>query len=848
MMNNENRTTLPDRHHAHKKEDTHHVPLKKKALNRRLLMWSIDEIRQGYLWSISAALTLIIASIFALSALSERLEQVVVKQGKEALTADRVFTSSQPLPATLMALSQQPQFMYSVLTRFSTMAFSETAMQLVMVKAVDSSYPLRSALRLENQTQQQSHVQPNELWVEKSALTALNVEIGDTITLGNSDFMINGVITQEPGVAFNPFQQMPVVYIHQHDIERTGALQTGSRLQFNLFLVGEESQLDALEQSIVITDNDRWKKEDSFNRSNELFERTRQYLSLTLLIIIIMATSTLVLTCQHYVNSRRQTVAMLKSMGADKPWLVRWLIIQILFLVSIALVGGLVIGVLLETLLRIPLHDLLPEPLPSYGVTPAITAIVSSVVMAIPALGIPLSRLINTPAVAVMSSTQTLPSVGFSSWKVKQSNRNTVLRNIILMAIPLLLVMWIYRANSLIWLVILSIVVLFFLLVLLTLIITRLLAKLPLKTEMNLALSRINRTPLSSGIQFGALTLSLMLLSMVWLVRTDLLNDWQRTLPADAPNAFAFNIATTEKEAYLSELEQAHIEHSKVYPIILGRLSKINSIDAKHYVKGAENSDALRREINFTWSDTLPNYNTLSAGEWGSRQSVSVESKVAADLGIKVGDNLSFTINSQLVNATVNSIREVEWREMKPNFYFIFSPDLLQDMPLTWLLSIRLEPQHDEMLSTLSRRFPTVSLIDIRLVGYKLQQLLGEMMWSITLLAGVGVIAGLLLIFTLLRLGLSQRQDEIRLYRTLGSSRQSVYRTIWYEYGVMALVSGLVASISSDLAVASVMKYGFKLEAVSHPIVWIVLPTIAFLLLTMVIYSLIKSLLVPINK
>ncbi|MEZ9417864.1 ABC transporter permease, partial [Vibrio sp. 10N.286.49.E1] len=91
-----------------------------------------------------------------------------------------------------------------------------------------------------------------------------------------------------------------------------------------------------------------------------------------------------------------------------------------------------------------------------------------------------------------------------------------------------------------------------------------------------------------------------------------------------------------------------------------------------------------------------------------------------------------------------------------------FTPDVLSSIPSTWLVSFRLEEQHNQMLNELSRNHPTVSLMDIRKMGSKIQELLKQIVWSITVLAALGVVAGLLLIFTLLRLSLSQRQQEIR--------------------------------------------------------------------------------------
>jgi putative ABC transport system permease protein len=227
---------------------------------------------------------------------------------------------------------------------------------------------------------------------------------------------------------------------------------------------------------------------------------------------------------------------------------------------------------------------------------------------------------------------------------------------------------------------------------------------------------------------------------------------------------------------------------------------------------------------------------------------VSVEADVARDFGLKVGDELSFVINSHEVTASVNSIRSVEWRDMKPNFYFIFTPDVLAEIPATYLVSFRVEETNDQVLNALSRQHPTVSLMDIRVMGEKIQQLLSQIVWSITLLAAIGVVSGLLLIFTLLRLSLGQRQDEIQLYRTLGASRKRVQQTIWAEYGLMALVASFIAIIGSEVVVGAIMSYGFDLTPNLHQLLWIALPSGTFFTLALVVNSLIKRLLTPVNK
>ncbi|MCF7369967.1 ABC transporter permease [Vibrio sp. J2-3(2022)] len=799
----------------------------KHSSNKSLIRWSFGEIRQGNLWPISVALILVIASIFALSALAERMEQVIVKQGKDALTADAVFVSANPIPDTLLSSTENLE--RSTMTRFATMAFSDNGMQLISVRAVDDNYPLIGELVLNNNPS--GRVKENQLWLDERIMAQLDVKSGDSVTIGDADFTVSGAVLMEPGLSFNPFQQMPSAYIHQKDVEKTGAIQVGSRVQYRLFLQADDKTLKGLQEDTVLSPSDRWRTQDTASRSNEVFERTTQYLSLTVAIVIIMAATTLVLTCQNYVNSRTQTIVMLKSLGASRRWIEKWLFIQVTILLISASVVGLLLGSGLEYLLRIPLKDLLPEPLPSYGVTPYLVSFISAVLITVPALGIPLLGLIKTPALEVLQQGKAQ-----RSWK-----------RMLLVLVPVLPLLLLYADNTLVWIVLIGIAVLFVVLAAVSVALTKLFARISTQPAMKLALSRINRTPVTSGLQFGALALSLMLLSIIWLVRSDILADWERTLPADAPNVFALNIGDYELDSYLETLDKNGVTRSQAYPIIRGRLTEINGQNVKEIEYEGEGSDAIRRELNLTWGNSLPEYNDVLAGEWTNKGSVSVEADVANDLGIELGDKLRFVINSQNYDAVVDTIRYVEWRDMKPNFYFIFSSDVMANLPGSYLISYRIDEGNEALLTSMSRAHPTVSVLDIRTMGEKIQDLIQQIVSAITILALLGVVAGLLLIFTLLRLSLSQRQQEIRLYRTLGSSKKRINTTLWAEYGIMALIASGVAVFAAEVCVAAVMTYGFDLNAQIHPELWIALPLATFVTLALVVMSLLKRLLTPVN-
>lgn len=828
------------------------------ANNRSFIVhWAWREIRQGQLWLVTLALSLIIACVFALSALVSRVEAIIVDQGRSALTADRVLVSSQPVDTSQLQALLTDAVKVSQQIRFGTMAFSDNGMQLVSVKAVDSGFPLRGELSLQSAdtASLEHHVKPNQLWLAERLFSLLNVKVGDVLMLGDAELKISGRITQDPELSFNPFSQMPTVFINQQDIEAVGGVQPGSRISYRYYFSGSNKTLADIRQQLTLTPSQRWLTENDAGRSGDFIERARQYLSLTLVLVVLMAAATLVLTCQHYATTRKTAVAMMKSLGATQGFLWRWLLTQIGLVFVVAIVIGLTLGLGLEWLLRYPLQNLLPDQLPAMGFAPFVISLLLALLIALPALGIPLSRLVQTSAIhSVQASTIASPPSRLA-W--------------LLLLFPVLAaIVWI-GTNVLVWLTLLGIVGLLSVLAGIGITAISLLQKLKLGAAYSLALSRVNRSKTKTATQLVALTCSLMLLAVIGLLRNELLADWQNTLPANAPNVFALNIAPEQQRSYLAALDKANLTRSQGYPVTRGRLVAINdkrfyaSSNATSTDQTEANTDisnelnrnadddsvdpALRRELNFTWAKTLPSHNVVTKGQWGKTEGVSVESGIAKRLNINLGDKLAFTVGGLEFNATVNSIRNVEWRNMKPNFYFIFTPDVLQSFPATGLVSFRVSEQQNALLNTLASQYPTVGVLDLRMMATRIQGLLAQVSWSLTVLAGLGVVSGLLLIMTLLRLSISERQTEIQLYRTLGASRKRIAATLWFEYGIIALLAGVIAAIGAEFVVGLLVVKGFELPFSLHPLMWLGLPVLAIALVYLVSRTQIKKLLLPLR-
>jgi len=801
--------------------------------NKMIASWSWREIRFGQLWPVMVALTLIITCVVALSTLALRVEKVMNNQGRALLAADLVFKSSNPISTSLRENMLQTGLTLSSQSRFQTMAFSDEKMLLVTVKSVQSNYPLRGELNLRDQHQQIQHqVNPGELWLSARLFTLLETKIGDTLAIGDAELVISGVIQDEPELVFNPFNSIPNLFIHQSDLAKTGALQVGSRVRYQTFINGEQRALTALQSDYELQAGESWVDQNSQGRTAALLEKAQQYLSLTILMVILMASVTLILTCSHYARDRRESVSMLKSMGASRAWLRVWLTTQVLIIFLVAFIAGSALGLLLEYLLRLPLVDILPKQLPSVGVQPFLFALGVALCIGLPALLIPLTRLLDAPAINVIQQQATLHRK--TSWW--------------LLLLPITALFVFYGSNPLVWMVLLGLLLLFIILATLSYGLLQLLAKFKWSAAFRLALSRINRSAKNSMMQLAALSGSLMLVALIWLIKSDLLGDWQQTLAEDAPNVFAFNISPEQQPDYLQQIDNLQLPRSDAFAIIRGRLSHINTQTAKQHI-AYKNQDfrILRREINFTWAKQLPLYNEVIAGQWRGKRSVSVEQKVARDLDINLGDTLTFVVNSQEFSATVDSIRAVKWQSLKPNFVFIFSEDVIAQLPATWMLSFRVEQGQSEQVDHLARSYPTVSLLDFRSMGNKIQSLLRQVSWSLTGLAALGVMSGVLLIFTLLRLSLSERKREITLYRTLGASKKRIKNTLWAEYGVLAMSAGFVAAVAAELILFSLMKWGFELPTQLHPQMWLLLPLLAVGIVFLSLGSVFRQLLKPLR-
>ena len=119
-------------------------------------------------------------------------------------------------------------------------------------------------------------------------------------------------------------------------------------------------------------------------------------------------------------------------------------------------------------------------------------------------------------------------------------------------------------------------------------------------------------------LQIVALGTGIMALLLLTVIRVDLLDNWQRTVPDNAPNRFVINIQPDQKQGVVEMLEKANLDLPGIFPMARGRLVPEKSdVEWRGWNAGGPKESAeMPSEFNLSFSDHLPLNNELIAGRW----------------------------------------------------------------------------------------------------------------------------------------------------------------------------------------------------------------------------------------
>ena len=779
--------------------------------------WFWREWRSPSLLIVWLALSLAVACVLALGSISDRMEKGLSQQSREFMAGDRTLRSSREVPPDWLAQARRLGLTVGEQLSFATMTFAGDTPQLADVKAVDDTYPLYGQL----ETQPPGlKPQAGSVLLAPRLMALLNLKTGDTIDVGDATLRIAGEVIQEPDAGFNPFQMAPRLMMNTADVAKTGAVQPGSRVSWRYKFAGTAPQLAEYERWLLpkLGAEHRWiglEQDDS--ALGKSLERSQQFLLLSALLTLLLAVAAVAVAMSHYCRSRYDLVAILKTLGAGRAQLRKLIVGQWLMLLALAAIAGGAMGMGLEKILLVMLKPVLPGALPAASLWPWLWAIGAMAVISLLVGLRPYRLLLATLPLRVLRQ-----DVVANVWPLKVYIP-------LVCAVVVILLAWLMGGSPLLWAVLAGAVVLALLCGLLGWGLLWLLKRVTLKAlPLRLAVNRLLRQPWSTLSQLAAFSLSFMLLALLLVLRGDLLDRWQQQLPPESPNYFLINIAPDQVAPVKAFLAGNQTAATEFYPIVRARLTQINAQATE-----GNKDEALNRELNLTWSDDRPDHNPLVAGAWPPKAGeVSIEEGLAQRLGVKLGDSVTFTGDTQDFSAKVTSVRKVDWESLRPNFFFIFPPGALDGQPQSWLTSFRWD-NGSGMLTQLNREFPTVSLLDIGAILRQVGQVLTQVSRALEVMVVLVTACGILLLLAQVQVGMRQRYQELVVWRTLGAGKSLLRTTLWAEFALLGVVSGIVAAIGAEVALAMLQTKVFDFPWSPDWRLWVMLPLCGALLLSL---------------
>ena len=809
------------------------------SLSQRML-WR--ELKAGQLTIISLALILAVTVATVISVFSNRLDSGMLMKSTEILGADLRVRSTQEIPPLYIEQANELGLNTTKTLSFPSVVVAGDAMSLAAIKAVDTGYPLKGTVIISKDAfsegyQVDAGPKKGEVWLESRLLALLNIKVGDQVEVGRSQFVVSAVINQESDRGGNFYSLSPRLMMQLSDIEEAGLIQTGSRVNWRLLVAAPSAWTPTLAKN-VIKEFNHWlapqlsvsQTLESLSDNNQALsaalDKARQYLSLAAILAILLSGIAIAMAARDYALHHFDTSALLRTLGASQGQVLTLFSLQLIYLAIICSIIGLLLGTLAQGFLITVLSGLFQNELPS---ATASAWLLASITAPATLLGFALPHLLSLGKVSPLRILRReLEPLNWGAWSIY---------SLAMLAIFGLSIWFTQNALMSAILVIGGCVCL----LLLVQVVKRLLRLLnriiPVQyfsLYIRFAWQQVMKNPNQTSTQILAFSMILMIMLIISIVRNDLLADWQRALPDDAPNFFAMNIQEYEKAQYASALREAGFNPKPLFPLVPGRLTHINGKNV-HKDDSLKEDPALQRDLALTWSEAVPEGNKILAGQWhndnDTLQQVSVESGLAKRLGVTLDDTLRFEVAGQKFSVTVSSIRKVDWGTLTPNFYMILSASALENLPLSHLTSFYVPPEKQDQLLTLIRNFPTVTILDMSMVFGQIQTLVNQVTLAVEYLLLLVLVAGLLVLSAALYSSLDERIHQGAILRTLGVSKANLRYKQWSEFAFLGLISGAIALFGAELISFSLYTYLLDLDYKMQASLWLWIPVSSALLI-----------------
>jgi putative ABC transport system permease protein len=824
-----------------------------------------------------------VGALTGVSLFGTQVEQAVTKEARGLLGGDLEVRLSRLISPTgqdvLNSLSDRGVALTHISELVAMAATSGSASggqptQIIELKAVEPQYPLYGTLRLEPQGNLPDLLRPQTrrcpdrtcfgVVVQESLLIRMGLTVGDSLRIGQGEFIITGLVRTEPDRMANAFSLGPRVLMSREGLQAAELIKMGSRIRERYLLkipstLAPEPLLYELRGRLGPDSARLSSYRDAQPQLKQSLEQLTRYLGLIGLTALFVGGLGVATSVHAFVREKLSTIAVLKTVGADSPTIIMTYGLQAMILGLVGSLVGLIIGVLfyqglpwmIAALVSSDLLDQLGFAVNGPGLTFVPLAkglalgMLSTLFFALwPLLTIrevKPARIFRREIAPLILHANHRTVRWRSAWR--QIDMVKVLTSVVVGLGLALLSMW--QAGS--WKVGLLFILAFAGAVLLlgasARVVVFFVKKWPRPDALVLrqALSNVVR-PGSQAVSITiAIGIAVMVVTTVSLVERSLLAQVGDNLPTDAPTFFFIDIQPDQAQGMAALLrERSGDPNPRLTPLVRSRLSAVKdepvkveatSEEEERKEKAAQKEERrkkwyLTREYVLTFLQDLPKDNKIVQGTWWkpgqvfTKPLISIEEDAAKQLGLTVGDTVELDIQGSPITGEISSIRQVEWGNFSTNFYMIFSPGALDGAPHTYVATVRVDPSEEAAVQqAVVASFPNVTAINMGDVLDGFARVLDRLSLAIRAVALFCVLSGGLVMAAALAATRYRRLYESVILKALGATRGVIMRSFATEYALLGALGGLLGCALASALSWAVLSTVFDLSWSLQPAV-----------------------------
>ena len=794
------------------------------------MAWRDGKASISRLMLFMASIILGIAAVVSIQLFSENLKQNIKNQSKALMGADFIIDSRQLPSEKVKAIIDSLNVAASEVNFVSMAAFpNNEGTKLVKIRAIEGNFPFYGTLDTEPKNAASTYQESGGALVDATLMLQFNLKTGDSIKLGKLTFPIVGALKSVPGSTAVSTSVAPAVLIPFRFIAETELLQLGSRKEYQYFFVAPPTMdLDLLDKKIdPILDDENADLDTHTSTSERLgrrYDNVSRFLNLAAFIALLLGCVGIASSVHIYIKEKLKNVAVLKCLGATRK---QSFLIYLTQVVGIGFIGGVLgsaIGIGLQYGFPYILQDFLPFDVEiTITAQPLIIGITLGVLMSV------LFALLPLLGTWYVSPLEVLRGTDENLVKPRKARLLTLAAILLFI---FLFSFWLLKdaLNGFVFTV--GILITFSIMAGIASLFMKAIKKyFPTNWGFTKRQSLLNlfRPNNQTMVLILAIGLGTFLISTLYFTKDILLAKTSIENNTENANIILMDVQSAQKEAVINTVLPKGLDVIDNIPIVTMRMHQIKDElvnDIRKDTTSTMNRWILNHEFRVTYRDELLASEELLEGTWtttigkGEPIQVSISDNIARDTDLKIGDLVVFNVQGVLMETTIGSIRKVDWGRMQLNFSVVFPTGVLENAPQFNLLTTYVpnEATSADLQRDLVRKFPNISVLDLRQVYSIIEDILDKISWIINFMAFFSILTGIIVLIGSVRNSKYQRIKESVLLRTLGAKSKQILQITALEYVYLGMIGSLVgillSLVSSQLLAAFLFKEPFIPSAV----------------------------------